>query len=61
MKRCVICGARARGATREAAINDLVENYDYEDTLPSFAELYMLDEFYARAHWRQIEQSYQQV
>ena len=49
------------GATAENAIEDLIQSYDYEDTLPSFAELYGLDLFYARLHWQGIERNYQEV
>ena len=36
------------GRTAEDAIEDLIQSYDYEDTLPSFAYLYGMDLFYAR-------------
>ncbi|MGB7837114.1 MAG: hypothetical protein WBL40_03270 [Terrimicrobiaceae bacterium] len=40
------------GATQEEAIENLIDCYDYEDTLPSFAELYGIDLLYARLHWQ---------
>ena len=47
------------GETRQLAIDDLITTYDYEDTLPTFAELYAIDLLYARLHWQGIERSYQ--
>ena len=46
------------GATSEEAMENLVDFYDYEDTLPSFAELYGVDLFYARLHWQEIDKGY---
>jgi hypothetical protein len=49
------------GATPEDAIEDLIQSYDYEDKLPSFAELYGIDLFYARMHWQIIDRNYQEI
>ena len=56
--RDITVQAESSAEAHNDAIEDLIRSYDYEDTLPTFAEIYGLDLFYARLHWLGIERHY---